>query len=365
MKNICSCLIVIISFLPFALSGQESIIELNTNHSGATHDKEARYAVLLKPGFSFNATSSTSFWAHINPNLAYPPIDNLSYNSFVDPEDRTLDKSLEVGTTAGGAGVSILGSATYTIPISLPAGANGFAPELSLVYSSQGGNGVAGYGWNISGLSAISRSPQTVFHDNQTVGVDLTNSDRFSMDGQRLICVSGNDGEDGSQYRTEIDNITRITCTAGSYGPTGFLAETKAGIEIEYGVDADARQDYISYKHLSWLVNKMTDVYDNEITFDYLNENHTNYISQILYGPNKVLFHYKERDDREQTYFKSQTIDRRLILDKIEVVYNNTLLREYHFKYNHTSSTQGEHSVLNEVIEYGMNRSRFNSTVFS
>ena len=367
MKNICSCLIVIISFLPFALSGQESIIELNTNHSGATHDKEARYAVLLKPGFSFNATSSTSFWAHINPNLAYPPIDNLSYNSFVDPEDRTLDKSLEVGTTAGGAGVSILGSATYTIPISLPAGANGFAPELSLVYSSNAEHGIAGYGWNIGGLSAVTRSPQNYYHDGTRVGVDLERTDRFSLDGKRLICVSGEYGTDNSEYRTEIDNISKIICFSdGTATPKRFHVKTKSGETIEYGYESDSDQTIDGQtEEVSWYIDKRTDLYGNTIEYEYIKQNGNNYINEIKYGPNKIVFYYKEKSDKEISFIAGSTIEQSLILDKVEIVYNSALVKYYKLKYNYHSYNYNSVTVLNEVIEHGGDNSRYNSTVFS
>jgi hypothetical protein len=73
--------------------------------------------------------------------------------------------STEVGITEGQLSVSLNGVAGYSIPISVPAGINGVVPQISLVYSSQTGNGIAGYGWNIAGVSAITRISRTKFHD--------------------------------------------------------------------------------------------------------------------------------------------------------------------------------------------------------
>ena len=71
---------------------------------------------------------------------------------------RTINTSLEVGVVAGAHGVSAMGSATYTIPIQVPPGTNGVVPQLAVVYDSHSSNGLLGYGWNLSGLSSISRT---------------------------------------------------------------------------------------------------------------------------------------------------------------------------------------------------------------
>src|SRR5207244_2068176 len=69
--------------------------------------------------------------------------------------------SKAVGTTAGELSVDRSGAAGYSIPIWVSPGTAGMEPKLSLNYSSGGGAGIAGYGWSLSGLSAISRGPKT------------------------------------------------------------------------------------------------------------------------------------------------------------------------------------------------------------
>lgn len=81
---------------------------------------------------------------------------------YVNPNDdaafsRSIDEAKAVGVIPGIANVTPSGGASYTIPIAIPPGTNGLVPEIALVYNSQSGNSIAGYGWTIAGLSSISR----------------------------------------------------------------------------------------------------------------------------------------------------------------------------------------------------------------
>jgi hypothetical protein len=70
----------------------------------------------------------------------------------------------DFGAIAGEFAVS-RGGATYTIHIQMPASVAGMQSVVSLNYSSQGGNGLLGLGWSLSGISAIHRCPATFVRD--------------------------------------------------------------------------------------------------------------------------------------------------------------------------------------------------------
>ena len=47
------------------------------------------------------------------------------------------------------------GNLMYFYSIRIPHGTNGMQPDIQLLYNSSGGNGIAGMGWGLSGISAI------------------------------------------------------------------------------------------------------------------------------------------------------------------------------------------------------------------
>ena len=89
-------------------------------------------------------------------------------------------------------GVTPTGGKTYAIPI-LTAPCKGQAPQVAIAYNSQGGNGTAGYGWNVTGASAINVVGKTIHYDGQTAAVDLSKPAEcaFALDGVRLVRNTG------------------------------------------------------------------------------------------------------------------------------------------------------------------------------
>ena len=69
-----------------------------------------------------------------------------------------VGSATEVGVTEGKLTVSASGAANYTIPLYLPPGINETVPKIGISYNSQSGVGMLGYGWNLTGLSSITRA---------------------------------------------------------------------------------------------------------------------------------------------------------------------------------------------------------------
>ena len=101
--------------------------------------------------------------------------------------------------TQGNIDVSGGGQLQYTLPIALPPGVKSVAPQINLVYTSGAGNGIAGYGWSLSGITSISRMSRTIEKDGEVKGIQLDNTDFFSFNGQRLLLKSGTYGANGAE----------------------------------------------------------------------------------------------------------------------------------------------------------------------
>ena len=176
-----------------------------------------------------------------------------------------------VGAIEGSGGPSGLGGATYTIPIKVPDGLGGLQPSVAVSYNSQGGNGLLGWCWDLQGLSSVTRAGTTLYHDGAVSGVDFDN-DRFMLDGQRLICVSGTYGANNAEYRTEMDGMAKIvsyTCDTAD-GPAYFKVWLPNGNIAYYGNSDDSRIG-LQQRHDAclWLLNRVEDRNGNYAEYHY------------------------------------------------------------------------------------------------
>jgi len=266
-------------------------------------------------------------------------------------------QTLQAGpfTTTGQLSVSPNGSATYSIPIQVPPGTGGIAPTLSLNYDSQGGNGILGMGWGLSGLSQITRCPQTQATDGNRGGINYDANDRYCLDGQRLMVISGTYGANGTEYRTELESFAKITAygTAGN-GPAYFIVKTKGGQTIEYGNTADSRIEAQGKTTVRlWGVNKITDSKGNYLNVSYTEDNANGeaYVQRIDYTGNasaspaltpyaSVQLVYETRPDTSIGYEAGSVIKTLHRITNIKTYTGTTLIKDYRLIYELGTATQ-------------------------
>jgi len=280
--------------------------------------------------------------------------------------------SAEVGVTDGELSVSLNGNANYTIPIAVPKGINGVEPTISLSYNSQNGlSGNAARGWDVSGISSITRIPATKFHDGVIDPVDFNALDRFALDGQRLIVKTGTAGIYGADktiYETEYFSNVKVTSYGVSpfgskYGPAYFLVEYPDGSKAYYGNSVNSRSI------MEWSILYFENAQGVRINYNYLLLNNTLYIDSIKYGalgsnvsPNEVRFIYEDRVFPENGYAGGQNVIRAKRLKEIKSLTNGLGFRNYSFSFISSdriekvteTSGDGTKSYNPTVFDYGM-----------
>lgn len=334
--------------------------ELANGSDPNVYDRDA-----IKPG------TTISFYEHYLASLelgvsgnSSPPLPTVAVPALtIDTEaPHTAVTGLK-----GSLSVGADGSASYAIPIDLPKGTAGMEPKLNLGYSSNSGNGFLGVGWSLGGLQRITRGPSSAAKDGvyDPMDFDLTSGvtkDRFFLDGERLICVSGNYGVADSVYRTEMDSYARIT--AYGTGPAYWKVETKAGLIVTLGNTADSKLAVISGT-LGWCVDKVADTKGNYYKVEYARDTETttydfrnHRVSAIRYTGNdnisqlpycSVNFEYETRPDisRAFTTWSGSYASKRM--SKIVVKTDNYVNHSYRFSYN--TSYQSERSFLYSVTK--------------
>ncbi|MFD2167650.1 FG-GAP-like repeat-containing protein [Thalassotalea euphylliae] len=229
--------------------------------------------------------------------------------------------STVIGLTPGELSVDNSGSATYSIPFSLPVGRGGISPELGFQYNSSSPNGPLGIGWSITGVSAISRCRKTY----ESFGIHPASDAEygFCYNGQPLIAVEGEYGASNTEYRTEINSQTRITHKeANSASGEHFVVELPDGSINYYGLhdingersDGWVGPDYEVRDVWSYLITSSTDSSGNSIFYFY-DGHHTEWrtpaedglghlgfyevvLARVEYSGNEVTFNYRQEPTR-------------------------------------------------------------------
>ena len=255
--------------------------------------------------------------------------------------------SLPVGTIPGSADVTAMGAATYSIPIEVVPGTQGVQPNLSVVYNNMAGTGILGSQWDLGGLSAITRVGQNKFLDSQSSSVMLDNSDRFALDGNRLVCANDTMyGQPGIELLPEFEDFSKIMpFGVTGNGPSFFKVYRDDGSVAEYGNSADSKQK-LGNNVYSWHVSKITDINGNYMTFTYGYSGSEVWIDHIDYTGNsaaglspyaRVKFSYDVLPNMESSFVAGYEIPQRRLLRTITVQYKNgssyELLRQYQFNY--------------------------------
>lgn len=296
---------------------------------------------------------------HLLSSVAFPLSNDSIQNRNVVCPVITLDKSLPVGAIEGSASASVSGAANYTIPVIITTGDFGFAPSLQISYNSQSGDGILGKGWNVTGVSAISKCGKTIYYDGKAEEIKNNLSDNLCLDGRRLLLISGVNLTEGAVYNFEDDpGIKIVYHTVNNH--LGFTVYLKDGSKNEYGLANNSYLGGVSDRWL-WLLNKSTDLRGREIEYTYTITSSTNEycLSCIKYDYYKfIYFTYETRPSIITTYFAGKVIQRTKRLLKLTNYIQSSKVNEYRFSY----IEDGQYSKLSDITYYGSDGSHYNPT---
>ena len=320
----------------------ESFSLSDTLHPLKSHEYYADTYIDLKTGFHSEPKNHKHTWLELDPYGIHPPEAGLTGGP------NASDTGV-VGAIGGTVDVGLMGAAVYSIPIEVPAGINGMQPSLAITYNSHAGNGLLGWGWDLTGLSSIERTGRTRYHDGVIGAVTLNDlTDRYLLDGVRLIALA--DYSDSVEYKAEQDDMSRIMAyfrteyVGGGlfgYGTIKVLDHFKIwkanGLAMEYGTTEDTWVDAQSdpYHALCWLLSRVSDRNGNAIVYHYDKSTSTGevYISSIDYTEHTengrtvvepeftMDFHYRPgyRGDYDFRYIAGNIVQSRKLLDHVSV----------------------------------------------
>lgn len=236
------------------------------------------------------------------------------------------------------------GAITYSIPIETAKGYK-YAPQIALTYNSQSGNGIVGYGWELSGLSNIVQTDRSIHYDGETSSLQGAGTsihwDALRLDGMRLV---RNTSLLPNQYPyiTEQGKIlVRYIPDTRSYEarfPDGTIALYETLEPLDLG---------------TYVCRRKIDLRGRVQLYDYQIHEHTPYLSRVTFGQGtnigggvpllgttgSLTFTYEARQDTTEHYVRGVAIRRGLILRSIHSYDGTTLLATYTLSHRWAAGT--------------------------
>ena len=215
-------------------------------------------------------SATTHFTDMINGTLSLPEgPEPLSFNINSIKGLEAADPSAGVLQMEGLEG-NYMGNAGFRFVLAVPAGRAGMTPQVTIGYSSDGGNGILGKGWSLEAGGEITYDTRRGLPDYKET--DAEKKGPFMLDGVVLEYYKSENG--AARYRPlkEIgyERILHYT------GEKDYWEVTdKRGTKRVYGKhgeneDADASWTGIdSGSKYRWLLESVTDSFGNRIRYEY------------------------------------------------------------------------------------------------
>ena len=269
-----------------------------------------------------------------------------------------------------------IGSSHVRYPIQVPPARAGLSPDLSLSYTSAGGNGWLGVGWDLS-VAFIQRKGI-----RKAVPTYDDSKDIFEL----------NLGE-GLQELVPIGNGRYQLRTEGAYLYIQYYSSPhnywdvwdKSGNKLRFGSSANSRIGTVKEPDASgntyrWCLDQVKDPKTNYMDLLYWKDQEGNqtfqiYLNEIRYNAqvssglghnHRIMFNRESVDRNDLVYnyrggFKMLTRKRLSWIEIYEIKASDILVRKYHIQY----PPSGTRSLLSSITHHGDNGSFLPPTQFS
>jgi hypothetical protein len=265
------------------------------------------------------------------------------------------------------------GSAKMTFPLVIPPGRKGIQPQLNLTYTSDGGNGWVGLGWNISlpSISVETRWGVPRYDPQQESETYCLNGEQLATkDAQGFYNKMPHRGDWVNRMGNNVNFYPRVEGAFDSIirhgsNPKNYWWEVidRNGVSSYYGkmhdstkVDPSAMLTDDSGNIAYWALTETRDLFNNTVRYHYTvvldpgNEGGSNYgkqiyISTINYtghesdsGLFSVLFErydttvYKRNDIMISGKYGFKEVTGEL-LKKVSILFHGNMVRNYYFAF--------------------------------
>ncbi|VEE60405.1 Cell wall-associated polypeptide CWBP200 [Shewanella putrefaciens] len=271
-------------------------------------------------------------------------------NSLTSPAFDELVGEIQGQATVDG------GAFSYTVPLTIAPGRNGMQPSLSLNYSSQAGEGLAGMGWSLSAYSSISRCSQIYDLDATASNATYSSNDKLCYNGSRLVVTAppnssaqGAYGASGTFYKMERNSTVIIEQLGGALNTSSvyFKVYEANGTYHLLGGNANSRITPVGISVASsWLQQLTQDSHGNEVTYFYDTSSAGNrYLQDIYYtgykgaqGSRSVHINYTAVPAETSYHWGGYSISNKR-MSNIDVLIDGSVKAQWLFNYALPAST--------------------------
>lgn len=281
---------------------------------------------------------STHFTDMINATLTLPesasPVD-VNLNSIKNLEAAKPDSHL---IKFNPPKADNTGDASFSFDLAVPSGRHGMEPKVSVSFSSGGGNGIMGKGFDVSYGSSITT-------DTRKGLPDYDKENTYMLDGVLLKKADPDAKGDVIEYKAERESAFNRIIRFGAGTDTNYWEVTdKGGTKRIYGKESTACVGS-GKETFTWNLTKVIDVYGNTIDYKYEKDSEYVYPDSIHYtgfndkeGNYSVKFLYDEgnirREDIRIDARSREIVSCKRLLTSITTHYNNLpAIRTYKFCY--------------------------------